>query len=605
MKFHRYLYFPVFLGLLTSCSDVFEEKHNENIDEKYVWSVPGYAQGVLYNAYKAMSKVPDYYDGNFLDAATDNAVTNKYGSSLYKMVTGNISQVSDPLGNWSTCYNQFQYINKFLERGLGDDVLYDLVDTEKDAAYKKRLKGEAHFLRAYWGFELLQHYGGKSAEGGAALGYPLALSFVTEEEAADMSNFTRNTYQECVAQIIDDCNIAIENLPSKYTGEDDAVLGSKHIGRATSIAAMALKSKVALYGASPAYQDDDVVELKGMGDFLIKDSEKYRQNWERVAKISDEILKRAEFIKYTPITEKMLSDAPNTTPAEFIFRFYFNSKDMETRHFTPYYFGNAANVPTQNLVDAFPMSNGYPISEVEKSDYDATNPYVGRDKRFYSTVYYQGAKFGTDGETIDVTEGGRDATTYNRNASRTGYYLSKYLSKQEEMLKPLVSKNSVHYYPVLRKAEIFFNFAEASNEVWGPKVKGTYVNEEGATVTCKYSAYEIIKMVRELSGGITDTRYLDEMANDKDSFRKLIQNERRLEFAFENHRYYDMRRWLLPLNEPVNGVKVSKDDAGNLTYDLNVKVEDRKFDDIRYYYSPLPYSECVKNSNLINNLGWN
>lgn len=84
MKFHRYLYFPVFLGLLTSCSDVFEEKHNENIDEKYVWSVPGYAQGVLYNAYKAMSKVPDHYDGNFLDAATDNAVTNKYGSSLYK-----------------------------------------------------------------------------------------------------------------------------------------------------------------------------------------------------------------------------------------------------------------------------------------------------------------------------------------------------------------------------------------------------------------------------------------------------------------------------------------------------------------------------------------
>lgn len=141
--------------------------------------------------------------------------------------------------------------------------------------------------------------------------------------------------------------------------------------------------------------------------------------------------------------------------------------------------------------------------------------------------------------------------------------------------------------------------------MWGSKVKGTYVNEEGATVTCKYSAYEIIKMVRELSGGITDTRYLDEMANDKDSFRKLIQNERRLEFAFENHRYYDMRRWLLPLNEPVNGVKVSKDDAGNLTYDLNVKVEDRKFDDIRYYYSPLPYSECVKNSNLINNLGWN
>ena len=92
----------------------------------------------------------------------------------------------------------------------------------------------------------------------------------------------------------------------------------------------------------------------------------------------------------------------------------------------------------------------------------------------------------------------------------------------------------------------------------GPKVKGLIRNAEGNTVTCKYSAYDVIKTIRKASGGITDTRYLDEMAADKESFRELIQNERRLELAFENHRYYDMRRWLLPLNEPVRGVEVTE-----------------------------------------------
>lgn len=605
MKFYRYLYFPFFLGIMCSCNDIFEEKHNEQFDEKYVWSIPAYAQGVLYNAYEAMAKVPDSYDGNFLDAATDNAVTNKYTSAVYKLVTENYSTVSFPLGNWSTCYQQFQNINLFLQNGLGDGTLYDRVNPEEDARYKKRLLGEAYFLRAYWGFELLKQYGGKSAQGGSALGYPLALSFITEEDAVDFSKFKRNTYQECVDQILEDCDVAIENLPAIYAGTDDNVLGATNVGRATSIAAMALKSRVALYAASPAYQDDDVVELKGMGDFIIKNEEKYKKNWERVVKISDEILQMSQFSDYTALTPAMLADAPNTTPSEFIFRFYFNSKDMETRHFTPYYFGDAINVPTQNLVDAFPMLNGYPISDIQNSNYDVEHPYEGRDKRFYNTVYYQGATFGNSGETIDITEGGRDAVGFNKNASRTGYYLAKFMSKQEEMLKPMVTKNSIHYYPVMRKAEIFFNFAEAANEVFGPKGNGTYIDDEGNTITCKYSAYDIIKIVREKSGGISDTQYLDQIAAEgKDSFRELIQNERRLEFAFENQRYYDMRRWLLPLDEPAKGVNVLEDEYGNLVYNFGVEVEKRKFEDVRCYYMPLPYSECVKNPDLINNLGW-
>ena len=93
------------------------------------------------------------------------------------------------------------------------------------------------------------------------------------------------------------------------------------------------------------------------------------------------------------------------------------------------------------------------------------------------------------------------------------------------------------------------------------------------------------------------------MASNKDSFRKLIQNERRIELAFENHRYFDMRRWLLRLDDSVYGVKVTGSE-GHYEFDTDVEIEKRLFNDVKYYYSPLPYDECVKNPNLENNAGW-
>ena len=603
MNLVKYLYItPLLLGALTACDDTFEEKPNNEWEQKYIWSVSDIAQGVLNNAYAAIPKRPDSYGENFLDAATDNALTSQYGSSVYKLVTGNFSATNNPLGNWATCYQQFQYINSFLENGLTDQTLYDKIDQEKDAAYKKRLRGEAYFLRAFWGFKLLQQYGGKTADG-QALGYPLALHFITEEEAEQLTSFERNTYQECAEQIMKDCDDAIENLPLSYSGSDP-VLGATEIGRATQLSAAALKSKVALYAASPAYQTDACTKIQGMGQFTVVDATVYESQWATAAKVADEVLNMSGFGNFYALQSTDLADAGNTTPTEFLFRTYHNTKELETRHFTPYYLGKANTVPSQNLIDAFPMKeSGYPIADTGNSGYDVNHPDSGRDNRFYLTVYYHGATYGETGLPLDVIYGGKDSPSYDFKTSRTGYYLAKFLSKKETMLDPITSTNAQHYYPILRKAEVFLNFAEAANEVWGPKVKGTYQDAGGNTVTCKYSAYDIIKTIRKASGGITDTRYLDEMAADKESFRKLIQNERRLELAFENQRYYDMRRWLLPLNEPVRGVEVTEEN-GILHYDTSKEVEARKFDDIRYYYSPLPYNECVKNPNLVNNLGW-
>ena len=163
---------------------------------------------------------------------------------------------------------------------------------------------------------------------------------------------------------------------------------------------------------------------------------------------------------------------------------------------------------------------------------------------------------------------------------------------KDKFLTPLEQQSTRHYNPYLRKAEVWLNFAEAANEAWGPKT----------APGCKYTAYDVIKEIRKTSGGITNVTYLDEQAADQAKFRDLIQNERRLELAFENQRYWDMHRWLMPLSVTIKGMSVKR--SGDSTVYSVVDVEERSINEVRYYYHPLPYSEVKKNSGLLNNLGW-
>lgn len=593
MKKFNILYLLVTLFFFNACDDVLEEKSTNRWSDDDVWRIPQMAEGVLMKAYAGIALTPDNYGGNFMDAATDNALTSNYSSSVYKVAMGGITAFSNPFGNWSTCYEQLQYIHQFMEKGLTDKIKYNRVDSVVDVQTKKRLKGEAYFLRAWWSFQLLMQYGGKTDDG-MALGYPIITKFISEEEAKSPENFTRNTYADCVSQIMKDCDTAMTYLPMSYTGLDP-VIGSTSVGRASRLSAAVLKSRVSLYGASPAYQPDAITLITGNGSFSVVDNTAYLNNWAHAALVSDSIIQLSGFGNFLGLKAANLADAPTTTPADFVFRKYFNSRAMEGRHFPPFYYGSANTIPSQNLVDAFSASNGYPAND-SRANLNPNNPYAGRDSRLDLNVYYQGRVFGTAGKTIDVVPGGRDSREFHASASRSGYYLAKFMSKKNAMLNPTLPSSSIHYYPLLRKSEVFLNYAEAANEAWGPKGK----DPNGR---CKYTAYDVIKFVRSLSGGITDTGYLDEMAADKALFRELIQNERRIEFAFENHRYYDMRRCLLKLNNPVKGIEVSRDPIGVLSFTVK-EIEARKFDDIRFYYAPIPYDERIKNKNLVNNLGW-
>jgi len=579
------------LLFFASCNDDLEDKKTNLWDTSDVWTISTMARGVLNKAYEGMPTTPDSYGSNYLDAATDNAMTTIYDNLCYRLASGEMTQRNNLLGVWGTAYEKFQYIHQFLLNGLGDNVYYVRGNDEQDLAYKKRLEGEAYFLRAYWGYRLLQVYGGKTDDG-QALGYPIVTSFLTMEEM-EHANLPRDTYEACATQIMNDCDRATELLPLEYKGSDN-IIGITQLGRASALAAKALKTQVALLAASPAFQPDSIVKINGMGNYTILDETVYKQKWVRAAEVADQCIKTTGFGGVYGLKATDLADAPNKTPSEFILRSYFNNNTIERRYFAPFYLGTARTVPSQNLVDAFPAANGFPISD-SRSNYDSQSPYINRDKRLDLNVYHQGSTYGKNGLLVNTSDDGEFGRLFSEHNSQTGYYLAKGISKSQNMLDIDATKNAIHYYPLLRKTQVYLAYAEAANEAWGPMSKSPEMSN---------TAYDIIKSLRKVSGGITSTTYLDEMAADVASFRKLIHNERRIELAFESSRYWDLRRWLDPLDESVRGVEVSLDDQLNTVYSY-MEVAPRNYHAIRDYYVPLPYSEILKMPNLINNLGWN
>ncbi len=584
---------PLFLFtfLFAACDDMLETRPDNHYGDEHTWSIPGKAEGVLMNSYNSLMTQWDHWDGNnFLDVATSDAVTNDYNSGLYAMGFGGISNDNYPIGNWSTAYDEFLNIHLFLENGLNENIAYSLSDSLLNERYKQRLRGEAYFLRAWWGMELLRLYGG-IAEDGQALGYVIITGTHPGDTYEELEMLPRNSYEECVQQITRDLDSAIVNLPLAYSG-GDAVTGASHFGRATQKAAWALMSRVHTYAASPAFQPQD--------GSVSPDS--IQRKWERAAITSYKAIAEGQLGNYTPLSEAHFN--PSNTPSEFIFRRHFQNNHMESRNYPPYFNGQGRANPSQNLVDAFPDINGYPIDHPQ-SIYDPQDPYANRDPRLGLTVYYNGKNF--DNRPLEIyyddvnDRDGRDAPGYDHRNTRTGYYLRKWLSAEPDMLNPIQPVNDRHMHALLRRSEVYFNLAEALNEAVGPRNR---MQEAGDR-----SALDIISNIRMQNIGFDPDIYATIESTNTERFRKVIQNERRIEFAFENMRYFDMRRWLLPLDEPVRGCVVRKTTSGFVYEGTDpnsapVIVEERKLSDPKYYYAPIPLEELIKNPNLRDNKGW-
>jgi len=245
--------------------------------------------------------------------------------------------------------------------------------------------------------------------------------------------------------------------------------------------------------------------------------------------------------------------------------------------------------PTQEFVDAFPMKNGKAITD-PTSGYDPANPYANRDPRLERTVFYNNAKWLQ--RPIETFEGGKDKpnnTTVAPVQTQTGYYAKKFCANDSNSTgysTTIYRDNGfVPAWCIIRYADIILMYAEAKNEYSGPD----------ATV---YSAVEKIRQRAGLSP------YALTAGLSQDQMRTIIRNERRVELAFEEQRFWDIRRWKIAravYGTMLHGVTITK--AGNTFTYASKDLVQPYFTDAMYLF-PIGLKETQVNPGISQNPGY-
>ena len=607
---HIILYF---IGLLaiSSCDDMFEpaKENFRQLDD--MANESDYAHGLLMYGYGSLP----YIRTTQTDVATDDAVSNAKSNAYMEIAAyGSWQSDNDPLSQWVGCKGGIQYVNLFLT--IVDKTKWAPSAESKQQMFIDRLSGEAYGLRALLYYYLLQAHGGY-ADDGILYGVPLLTQ---PEDGSSDFNQPRATFAECIKQCFADCDKALSLLPMTYEDifSDDEipakyrelganyssfnlVFGNKSEGLISGKIVEAVKAQIALLAASPAFREQSGVSSA------------------EAATLCANVLKRIGGLEgFDPTGNIWYKNSSKLGPGsaempEILWRESredgHNNSSQEGENYPPSLYGTGRVNPSQNLVDAFPMRNGLPITD-PASGYNPQDPYVNRDPRLNDYVIYNGSTF----RRIDVITGNypnsKGEYLDNRNnkdnySTRTGYYLKKLL---RDDVSPTASGSEIkqwHIYPRIRYTEIFLAFAEAANDAWGPKGDPTGIG---------FTAYDVIKAIRERAGLGTNEigqplpegdAYLEECAGDQTKMTNLIRNERRIELCFENKRFWDLRRWMLPLNETIRGMQIDRDDeTGALTYTIIPDIEKREFDNSYQWYGPIPKSEVLKWSNLKQNRGW-
>jgi len=574
--------------ITVGCKDLItpQIENNRQLQQSYNPSDAKFPYGLILNGY---NRIP-INGWSFNEVATDDAVTNDKSSSLLKMATGQWAANNNPLDQWSNCFSAIQYINLTLEQ---IDKVSWAVDTTVSRLFNMRIKGEAYGLRALFYYYLLQAHAGYGQDG-TLLGVPILLHSQT---VGDDFNLPRATFKECLQQINADLDLAITYLPVDYQDLADnsqvpgkygavskeqfnRVMGKTMSGLLSGRVAMAIRAKAALLAASPAFSSasggswataaDDaarIIDLKGGISGIASNGLTWYNNASEIAGLAE-----------------------GQNPDEILWRTnYSESNNLEADNFPPSLNGKGRVNPTKNLVDAFPMANGYPISDTH-SDYDPDHPFSSRDPRLSDFILVNGDKAGVNNTVIHtaVDGGTNDGLNKTESSTRTGYYLKKLL-RQDVNLSSTSTTTQRHYKPLIRYTEIYLIYAEAANEAWGPTSSGGH----------GYSAYDVIKALRQRAGigKQNGDAYLESIKTDKDKMRALIRNARRIELCFEGFRFWDLRRWKSNLNETATGTSIKNNQYST------INVEKRLYQDYMDY-GPIPYSETLKFTNLIQNKGW-
>jgi hypothetical protein len=540
MKTYISILLCAFILILAACENskfLQFDYYDGSATEEEFWNLNSPSRGQLNRAYTFLQDNYNRYDGAMLAAGSDEAVNSNLNSSVNIFNNGTWSPLRTLEDNYAVNYNGIRQANVFLENAYRAKII-PITDVP-------RFRGEAFFLRAFFHFELLKRYGGVI----------IADKVFTTNDDLDRP---RNSFDETVTQIVKDCDSSMRLLPLST-----AQYASGERGRATQAAAMALKSRTLLYAASA---------LNNAGNDITK--------WQRAAAEAKKLMDTGAhglLANYANIFN--FGSAPYNTEVIFATQ-ATNRNDIETNNAPVSYNGASGRTnPTQELVDAYEMKTGIPISD-PASGYDPNNPYKDRDPRLGLSIIFNGALFKNTAVKTGIN--GKDGIGQNVNATKTGYYMRKFLSESATWNQ---ATNSMVRRPwvIFRYAEILLNYAEAQNEAAGPDE----------------SVYNAINQIRKRAGmpnlqaGLT-----------KDQMRTRIRNERRIELAFEEHRFFDVRRWKIgeqAFGKPVTGMKITEEGT-SVKYE-RFTVENRLFDEKMYRY-PIPQSEINNTTKLQQNPGY-
>ncbi|MCF2446740.1 RagB/SusD family nutrient uptake outer membrane protein [Dyadobacter sp. CY345] len=561
---------------LTACQDL-DREFVTSIGRNEIEQSFTNVQNLLNSIYADIPDGTVYIGGAAMMAsASDESEFTTENNAIQAFNSGSWSAVSNPDPVWATYYRGIRKVNQFLLST--DDINLDPwkldPSSSAQAVYNTNLaaitrwKYESRFLRAYFYFELVKRYGG----------VPILNNVFSLED--DYTKVGRNSLEECIQFITSECDSAAVKLP--LNGSTAPYVSGTDLGRVTKVAALALKSRVLLYAASELFNNPS-----------------WAGGFAKPELISLPVGDRAARWKAASDAAKAVIDAdalPNLGNYKSLFNTFNNNEIIFTRrngasnqfekNNSPIGFnlGLSGNTPSQDLVDAYEVKvNATTAVKFNWNDpVMAANPYANRDPRLGMSVITNNSTFGTPQRKVQLWSGGLDGKPII-NASKTGYYLRKY---QIESLNLLNGNTGVHSWIIIRYPEIYLNYAEALNE-WSP----------GNPDIKKY-----VDLVRTR----TSVAMPPLPANlSQVEMRERIRNEKRVEFAFEDHRFWDVRRWMLAettLGTPLRGVSISRVNDSTFTYQPT-KVEDRVFT-ARMYLYPIPQGEISISSALIQNPLW-
>lgn len=538
------IYILISIGLITLGCDPLDTKIDTAFTEEQLASDYSKLDDLGYAAY---SYIPNGFyniDGNIDAAKSDEAVYTHSASNVRLFNEGSWNQYYNPDNVYENYYKAIRSANFFLDYTSNyKEQLATNRDTLSDEGYNYRLsvrdfewlRAENKVLRAYFYSELLKRYGD----------VPLIKEVVPND-----ANLPRTNYDEVVDYAVEQIDNALDSLQINWKTFD-----AQRDGRLTKGAALAIKSRMLLYAASPLNNPSNNTE-----------------KWARAAQAAYEVIQLNQYTLSNNYQNLFLES--NSAVNNEIILSYRNgaTNSFEIANYpigTPG--GNSGVTPSHNLVSAYELKG----AAVEG------NPYANRDPRLDYSVVVNNSSW--NGRTMEIYPSGADDPN-QANASRTGYYLKKYLLPNLYLVQ---GETRIHNWILFRYAEVLLNYAEAMNEAYGPN------NNNGNSLT----ALQALNMVRSR----TSVAMPEVTASDKDDLRAKIKHERRIELAFEGHRYWDLLRWKdaeTTLNQPIQGVRITKVADNDFTYQPFV-VEQRRFDASKMYLYPIPYTEIAKSKGVL------